>query len=274
MAGPRPTATVGAPASPARYRVAASAEMLFVDLPFEERVARIHERGFEVEIWDWSTKDLPALAATGAVFSSMTGYLHGDLVTDDGIAELLRTAELSLRAADVIDAPRLNLHGTGLDATGRPVRPGARMSPMQWEVAVQTLGRLAEMGERAGRAFTLENLNLEVDHPGTPFARAADTFALVSAVDSPSLRMNLDLYHAQIGEGNLIELVRRCLPWVGEIQVADVPGRCEPGTGEIRYEAIAAELRRLGYAGVIGLEGWARADPDAALDAFRAAFAA
>ena len=49
--------------------------------------------------------------------------------------------------------------------------------------------------------------------------------------------MNLDLYHAQIGEGNLIELVRRSLPWIGEIQVADVPGRREPGTGEIRYPA-------------------------------------
>ena len=122
--------------------------------------------------------------------------------------------------------------------------------------------------------FTLENLNRDVDHPGTPFARAAEVFTLVSAVDSPGLRMNLDLYHAQIGEGNLIELVRRCLPWVGEIQVADVPGRCEPGTGEIRYEEIAADLRRLGYDGVIGLEGWASADPDGALDAFRAAFAA
>ena len=55
--------------------------------------------------------------------------------------------------------------------------------------------------------------------------------------------MNLDLYHAQIGEGNLVELVERALPWVGEIQVADVPGRCEPGTGEIHYPAVAAALR-------------------------------
>jgi hypothetical protein len=50
--------------------------------------------------------------------------------------------------------------------------------------------------------FTLENLNTAVDHPGVPFARAADTIALVEAVDSPHLRLNLDLYHAQIGEGN------------------------------------------------------------------------
>lgn len=91
-------------------------------------------------------------------------------------------------------------------------------------------------------------------------------------VDSPGLRLNLDLYHAQIGEGNLVALVREALPWVGEIQVADVPGRCEPGTGEIRYEAIAAALRDGGYDGVIGLEGWAQGDSDAALDAFERAF--
>ena len=253
-------------------RLAASAEMLYLDLPFVERVARIHERGFEVEIWDWTTKDLTAIAATGAVFSSMTGYLRGELTTDDGIDALLATARESLAAAEVIDAPRLNLHGTGLDPNGLPVVPREHVTGREWLVAADTLRRVAELGEAAGRVFTLENLNTAVDHPGTPFATAADTIALVEAVDSPGLRLNLDLYHAQIGEGNLIELLRRAFPWIGEIQVADVPGRCEPGTGEIRYRAIADELRTLGYDGVVGLEAWASTDPDAALDAFGATF--
>ncbi|PVE98650.1 TIM barrel protein [Microbacterium sp. TPD7012] len=246
--------------------------MLFTELPFVDRVRRLHDLDFEVEIWDWSTKDLPALAATGAVFSSMTGYLRGDLTTEDGIAELLSTAEESLRRADVIDSPRLNLHGTGLDPNGLPLRPRETPTGSDWIAAADTLARLAELARRAGRVFTLENLNTAVDHPGTPFARAADTLALVRAVDSPALRLNLDLYHAQIGEGNLIELVRTALPWIGEIQVADVPGRCEPGTGEIRYEAIAAVLRDLGYDGVVGLEAWAASDSEVALRAFRQAF--
>jgi hydroxypyruvate isomerase len=141
-----------------------------------------------------------------------------------------------------------------------------------WLQAARTLTRLDELSERAGRVFTLENLNTAVDHPGTPFAKAADTLALVEAVGSPHLRMNLDLYHAQIGEGNLIQLLERALPLVGEIQVADVPGRCEPGTGEINYPAVAAALDRLGYTGVGGLEAWASADPVQALERFRAAF--
>jgi hydroxypyruvate isomerase len=106
-----------------------------------------------------------------------------------------------------------------------------------------------------------------------PFARAADTLALVAAVDRPGLRMNLDLYHAQIGEGNLIALLGRAygLGLIGEIQVADVPGRCEPGTGEINYPAIARALADLGYDGTVAMEAWAE-DSDLALERFRTAF--
>jgi hydroxypyruvate isomerase len=91
-------------------------------------------------------------------------------------------------------------------------------------------------------------------------------------VNHPSLRLNLDLYHAQIGEGNLIELVRQAAPFIGEIQVADVPGRCEPGTGEINYPAVAKVLAALGYHGTIGLEAWPSGDDELALEHFRAAF--
>jgi len=55
----------------------------------------------------------------------------------------------------------------------------------------------------------LENFNTVVDHPGAPFARAKETLALVEAVARPGPRMILDPYHAQIGEGNLIELLDR-----------------------------------------------------------------
>lgn len=255
------------------YRLAVSAEMIFTEMPFVERVRRLDELGYQVEIWDWTKKDIGSLVSTGASFSSMTGYITGTLADPDGAEELLRTAEQSLRVAEELNCPRLNVHGTGLDGDGLPVVATDVVSPAMWLTAARTLSRLAELGERAGRVFTLENLNTAVDHPRTPFAKAADTLALVEAIDSPHLRMNLDLYHAQIGEGNLIQLIERALPFIGEIQVADVPGRCEPGTGEINYPAIAAALNRLGYNGVVGLEAFASGDSLAALDRFSSAFA-
>jgi hydroxypyruvate isomerase len=258
------------------FTLAVCSEMVFTDLPLLERVERLHAAGFAVEIWDWVTKDSEALAATGARFTSMTGYVSGDLVTPAGADDLLRTAEDAVAFAHAIACPSLNLHGTGLGEGGLPVLPTETVTGPMWVAAHRTLERIAALGERHGVTFVLENLNTEVDHPGTPFARAADTLALVSAVDSPHLRMNLDLYHAQIGEGNLVELVRRAAPYLGEVQVADVPGRCEPGTGEVRWPAVAQALVDVGYDGVVAMEAFASepgtAGSDRALERFRDAF--
>jgi hydroxypyruvate isomerase len=246
--------------------------MIFRDLPVIERVRRLDALGFQVELWDWTKHDIGALQATGATFSSMTGYVTGTLADDAGADELLRTAEQSIPVAQRLGIPRLNLHGTGLDNEGLPVKASHRITGDMWLKAQHTLTRIADLGRRYGVMFVLENLNTDVDHPGVPFARAQDTLALVKAVDRPEVRLMLDLYHAQIGEGNLIELLRRALPFIGEIQVADVPGRCEPGTGEINYPAIGRELKALGYADNIGLEAWASGDDELALRRFRAAF--
>jgi hydroxypyruvate isomerase len=246
--------------------------MVFLELPFIERVKRIHQLGFGVELWNWQNKDIPALAATGARFTSMTGYLSGNFTDNREIASLLASAEVSLGVAEQLGCPSLNLHGTGLDDKGLPVKPVEVVTGAMWLKAASTLEKLAAMAERAGKVFTLENLNTAVDHPGTPFAKASEVLALVEAVNSPHLRINLDLYHAQIGEGNLIELVKRAGSAIGEIQVADVPGRQEPGTGEINYRAIANALRAMNYQGVVAMEGWASGDSETALMRFKEQF--
>ncbi|WP_455864135.1 TIM barrel protein [Pantoea agglomerans] len=254
------------------FTLSVCAEMVFLELPFIERVKRIHQLGFGVELWNWQNKDIPALAATGARFTSMTGYLSGNFTDDREIASLLASAEVSLGVAEQLGCPSLNLHGTGLDDKGLPVKPVEVVTGAMWLKAVSTLEKLAAMAERAGKVFTLENLNTAVDHPGTPFAKASEVLALVEAVNSPHLRINLDLYHAQIGEGNLIELVKRAGSAIGEIQVADVPGRQEPGTGEINYRAIANALRAMNYQGVVAMEGWASGDSETALMRFKEQF--
>jgi hydroxypyruvate isomerase len=259
-------------AKPPACSLAVCAEMVFLDLPFEQRVQRIAELGFQVEMWDWSGKDIDALIETGATFSSMTGYVEGGLTDAAGGEAMLRTAADTIPAARRLGCTRLVVHGTRLDRRGLPVQPVEQVTGAMWMTAYRALSRLAALGEREGVTFCLENLNTAVDHPGVPFARAEDTRALVEAVGSPGLRMMLDLYHAQIGEGNLIELLRECGELIGEVQVADVPGRCEPGTGEINYPAIAKALRDIGFDGTVGMEAWASGDSVEALEAFRRAF--
>lgn len=255
-----------------QFALAACAEMIWRDRPIEWRASRLKDMGFGVGLWNWPDHDLAKLEATGASFTIMNGYLTGRLTDDEGADELLRSARETAQVGKRLGVQRLNLHGTGLGEGGLPVEPIEVVTGAMWLKASDTLRRIAEMAEEENVTFTLENLNLDVDHPGVPFGRAEDTLALVSSIDHPRLRLNLDLYHAQIGEGNLIELCRKSLPWIGEIQVADVPGRCEPGTGEVNWHGIAKALKAMGYTGPVGMEAFASGDPEAALTAFRNAF--
>ena len=207
-----------------------------------------------------------------ANFSIMNGYLRGRLADDEGAEELLATAKETIVVGKRLNVDRLNLHRTGLGEGGLPVQPCETMTGAMWLKAVDTLNRVADLADKEGVVFALENLNLPVDHPGVPFALAEDTLALVAAVNRPNLKLNLDLYHVQIGEGNLIEMCRKCLPYIGEIQVADVPGRKEPGTGEINYPKIAKALYQMGYQGPVAMEAYASGDPEEAIEAFRKAF--
>ena len=254
------------------FTLAACAEMLWPDKPMLWRLQRPADLGFQAGIWNWLAHDLAMLEKSSATFSSMTGYIRGRLTDEDGAKELVATARQSIEVGERLNVARLNLHGTGLGEGGLPVTPSETVTGAMWLKARDTLSRIADIGEQHGVTFMPENLNLPVDHPGVRFARIDDTLALVSSVDRPQLCLNLDLYHVQIGEGTLISWCKRCQPWIGEIQVADVPGRKEPGTGEINYRAVARALDAMGYRGTVFLDAFASGDAESALDAFRSAF--
>jgi len=256
----------------APFILSACAEMLWPDKPFAWRLKRLTELGYQCGIWGWQNHDLAELEKSGAAFSSMTGYLTGRLADDEGADELLATAAKSIEVGKRLNVARLNIHGTGLGDRGLPIKPKEVLTGAMWLKARDTLRRVADLAQKHDVIFMIENLNLLVDHPGVPFAKIEDTLALVSSLNHPHMKLNLDLYHVQIGEGNLIEWCRKCQPWIGEIQVADVPGRKEPGTGEINYAGVARALKAMGYNGAVCLECYASGKAEDALEAFRAAF--
>lgn len=253
------------------YQLAACAEMLWLDKPMNWRVSRLSELGLGVGLWNWDTLDIDALEKLDARYTIMNGYLEGRLADDDGANLLLKSAAEAAAVGRRLGVERLNLHGTGLGDGGIPIVQCDKATPEMWLKARDTLHRICDLGESMGVVFTLENLNL-LDHPGCPFSSTSDVITLVSSVDRPELRINLDLYHTQIGDGDLIRWCQKALPWIGEIQVADNPGRCEPGSGEINYNFIATALRSMAYEGPIGLESFASGDPEDALERFKTAF--
>ena len=253
------------------FQLAACAEMLWRDKPIDWRASRLKDMGFGVGLWNWPDHDLARLEKTGANFTIMNGYLVGRLADDEGAEMLLKSARETAAVGKRLGVARLNLHGTGLGDGGIPIAQTDVVTGAMWLKARDTLNRICDLGEELGVTYTLENLNL-LDHPGCPFGSTDDVLALVSVVNRPQLRINLDLYHTQIGEGDLVRWCQKCLPWIGEVQVADNPGRCEPGTGEINYRGVALALKKMGYRGPVGMEAFAAGDAEAALDAFRTAF--
>jgi hydroxypyruvate isomerase len=241
------------------FQLAACAEMLWRDRPIAWRASRLKEMGFGVGLWNWPNWELAALEKTGATFTIMNGYLQGRLTDPAGCEMLLASARETAKI------------GTGLGDMGIPIPHIGAFAPGMEQRARDTLHRICDLAEAEGQVFTLENLN-PIDHPGCPFGSTEAVLGLVSAVNRPQLRINLDLYHTQIGEGDLIRWCQACLPWIGEVQVADNPGRCEPGTGEINYAGVAKALNGMGYSGPVAMEAFAKGDEEAALEAFRSAF--
>lgn len=253
------------------FQLAACAEMLWQDKSIDWRASRLKEMGFGVGLWNWPEHDLVALEKTGAIFTIMNGYLEGRLIDQDGADLLLKSAKDTVHIGKRLGVQRFNLHGTGLGDMGLPIQQLAHVTPVMELRARETLNRICDMAEEEGVVFTLENLNL-YEHPGCPFNTTAAVLSLVSAVNRPQLRINLDLYHTQIGEGDVIRWAEACLPWIGEVQVADNPGRFEPGTGEMNYSNIAKALFDMGYRGPVSMEAFAKDDDEAALETFRATF--
>jgi hydroxypyruvate isomerase len=79
---------------------------------------------------------------------------------------------------------------------------------------------------------------------------------IIREVGAANVKVQMDLYHCQIVEGDLAMKLRKYLPTghVGHLQIAGAPGRNEPDVGEINYPYLFALLDELGYSGWVGCE--------------------
>jgi len=77
---------------------------------------------------------------------------------------------------------------------------------------------------------------------------------ILRKVESKNLKIQYDIYHMQIMEGNLAFTIKQNLGNIGHIQIADNPGRNEPGTGEINFTFLFDYLDSIGYQSWIGCE--------------------
>ncbi|WP_340617659.1 2-oxo-tetronate isomerase [Xenorhabdus entomophaga] len=77
---------------------------------------------------------------------------------------------------------------------------------------------------------------------------------LLRAINRQNVFIQLDLYHCQIMEGDLLRTIERLWGRFSHIQIASVPYRHEPDNGEINYFWLFKKLDEKGYQGWIGCE--------------------
>ncbi|WP_278482611.1 2-oxo-tetronate isomerase [Achromobacter insolitus] len=119
----------------------------------------------------------------------------------------------------------------------------------------ENLDWAARQARSAGVTVLIEPINTR-DIPGYFLNRQDDAHAVVQAVNAPNLKVQMDLYHCQIVEGDVTMKLREYLPTgrVGHLQIAGVPLRQEPDRGELDYGWVFDVLRQLRYSGWIGCE--------------------
>lgn len=255
------------------FRLSICAETVFRELPFIERAKKISAAGFLVEFWRREKADIEEIARSSIRVGTFSASDQGGIMHPDSAPAFLEGVEHRLQFAQLLSCRELNLLSGSLAETGESTHPIAASPLTRWITAYKTLARVAELAEKNDVVYNLEPLNTKTDHPGYSLSSIEDAVRLLQEVGSPRLKLLFDVYHAQIQEGNVIQLIRDYSPYIGYVHVADVPGRHEPGTGELNYTHIAQALQDVKYDGTIGLEAYPLGSDDEAMERFRTIFA-
>jgi hydroxypyruvate isomerase len=105
----------------------------------------------------------------------------------------------------------------------------------------------------------IEPINLR-DIPGFFLNRQDQAHELVAEIGAANVKVQMDLYHCQVVEGDVAMKIRQYLPTgrVGHFQIAGVPERHEPDVGEMNYpylfKVIDEVAQQCGWSGWVGCE--------------------
>ncbi|MCA9916456.1 MAG: TIM barrel protein [Anaerolineales bacterium] len=252
------------------YELSVCADTVFLELPFEERVKKITDAGFRVEFAGWKGRNMDVFRDyPGVRPGSMVATVAGSILHPEDVDVLVEGVAESVETAKYIGSKHLILLAGVLGPKGEIIHRTHPDEITRWITAYKALVRVAEIAEANDVTLCLEHLNTVIDHIGYGIGRVEQAVQLVREVGSPNLKIVFDIYHAQVEQGNLIEMIREYVNDTGYVHVADVPGRHEPGTGEIHYRRVARVLHEAGYEGIVGLEAFPAGDPYVAMERFR-----
>jgi hydroxypyruvate isomerase len=238
-------------------RFAANLSFLYQELPFLERFRAAAEDGFKgVEYlfpYEYDPETIAACLQDNGLQQVVFNAPPGNWAAGErGIAAVPgRELEFRSSIATALDyAVRLGnplLHvmaGLAMDTNNRDAMR---------ETYLDNLRYAAHEAAEVNRIILIEPINLR-DMPGYFLNSQEQAHTIRAEVEASNLKVQFDLYHAQIVEGDLETKLRQ---WAGEyvhVQVASVPLRNEPDRGETNYPHLFRVLDDIDYRGWVGCE--------------------
>jgi hydroxypyruvate isomerase len=238
-------------------RFAANLSMMFNEAPFLERFAAAADAGFKgVEYlfpYDFPVEAIEEQLRKHHLENVLFNLPPGNWAAGErGIACLPgREDEFRKGVADAVayavrlKVPRVHVMAGVAVAGAVPAAVHATY--------IANLKYAAAECARHGITVLIEAINTR-DIPGFYLNTQAQAYAVLQEVGAPNLKMQMDLYHMQIMEGDLEMKLRKYAAECGHIQIASVPKRNEPDLGEVAYPHLFGVLDEIGYAGWIGCE--------------------
>jgi len=238
-------------------KFAANLSMMFNELPFLSRFAAAAEAGFTgVEYlfpYEFPAEFISAELRKHNLVNVLFNLPAGDWAKGERGTTCLPGREDEFRAglATAIEyAKQLN---------AKQVHAMAGIMPLNISPAVVSSIYIANLKYAAtefakhGICLLIEAINTR-DIPGFYLTTQAQAFAALQEVGAENLKMQMDLYHMQIMEGDLTVKLSKYAPYCGHVQIAGVPMRNEPNTGEVHFAYLYDHLEQIGYRGWVGCE--------------------
>jgi hydroxypyruvate isomerase len=244
-------------------RFAANLSMLYNEYTFLDRFAAAAADGFQgVEYlfpYAFSAADIAQRLQDHGLQQVLFNAPPGDWDAGERGLACLPGREAEFRAgfakaleyAHALNCPRIHvMAGLAPAGMGRAALQATYEANLAWA---------AEQALSDGRDVLIEPIN-QRDIPGFFLNRQDEAHRIVQAVSAPNLKVQFDLYHCQIVEGDVATKIRHYLPSgrVGHIQVAGVPERHEPNIGELNYDYLFTVIDEVtktsGWDGWVGCE--------------------
>ena len=234
--------------------LACNMESWWTDLDFLKRFEKAAEAGFSaVEFWDYRKKSRNMNTVANLAQSlnldiiQFTAWQAPSLANKKNHIAFSEAIKNAVENAILLNAPMFTV--VGHQKYGMMSQEESLANLL---IALEKVMPILEDGKKM---LILEPFN-PIDHQGHFLNGSADALKICREINSPFIKINWDLYHMQLTEGNVIANLDDGMDQIGYIQIADVPGRHQPGTGELNYKFIFNAINKIGYRGPIGLECW------------------